>query len=177
MCGIIAYKGKVKPDVLRKIVYESGARGLHNFGSHFKTEKEAGIIHARYVTSGEANQPLEHDGRWMAFNGVINMGTKEEMEAEYGLELKTDNDGEVMLQLCKTPSEAVDFLKKSRATFAGVWLEDDKLVALRNPGRPLWVHHSPEAVIIASTRDIFKRAGITENVAPLEPYRVYEWSL
>lgn len=176
MCGLVAYFGNVDHDLVERLVYESGVRGLHHFGKAISPAEEAGIYHARYCTSGEVNQPLWHRNRALAFNGVINMGTKAEMEREYDLQLVTDNDGEVILQVAATPEAAVEFLRNPRVTFAGVWLEPGKLTAIRNAGRPLWILRTNEGVYLASTRDIFCRAGAEGEPEQLEPLKIYQWT-
>lgn len=174
MCGVVGHIGSVT-SMIDKLVYESNVRGLHNTGK--KEFPGAGVYHQRYCTSGETNQPLHVDNRWLVFNGVINMGTKEEMEKEYGIEMETDNDGEVILRLCKTPQEAVKFLRDPKITFAGLWIEDGLLTAIRNEGRPLWMTKSFYNPIIASTADIFKRSGFQlGTIEPLEPFKIYQWT-
>lgn len=173
MCGIVGYVGSFEKGLINKVVYESTVRGLHYLG--FATNGRAGIYHARYITSGETNQPLIYQHRYLAFNGVVNMGTKEEMEAEYNFKMETDNDGEIILRMCPTSESVVEFLKSSKATFAGIFLEEHKLTAIRNTGRPMWIHNSENGILIASTNDIFKRSGIAGAVEA-EPYKIYEWT-
>lgn len=175
MCGIVGYVGSFKEELINNLVYESTVRGLHHLGKQITKCNHAGIYHARYITSGETNQPLKYKDRYLAFNGVIDMGTKEEMEATYSIQMATDNDGEIILRMCPTPEVAIDFLKKSKATFAGIWLEEDKLIAIRNNGRPLWIHYSDTGILIASTKDIFKRCGI-DNAIEAEPFKIYGWT-
>lgn len=175
MCGLVGYFGNVDRELVARLVYESTVRGLHHLGHATAPAEEAGLYHARYCTSGLTNQPLKVGERYMAFNGVISMGTKEEMEQEYGVALETDNDGEVILRLCRTPEATVEFLRKSRATFAGLWLEPGKLTAIRNAGRPLWMHQDADGVLLASTRDIFNRAGVGD-CQQLEPLKIYQWT-
>lgn len=173
MCGIVGYVGKVEPSLLAKIVWESSVRGLHNLGSHFKDD--AGMFHWRYKTSGEDNQPLFVDGKCMAFNGVIDMGTKDEIEKKYSITMTSDNDGEILLRLCSSYPEAVEFLRSSSATFAGIWMEGNTLTAIRNEGRPLWKYEKEGKVLLASTKDIFNRSGV-HDVTPLEPLKIYQWT-
>lgn len=174
MCGIVAYVGKPDPALIRKLVFEASVRGLHHEGS--RVVENAGIYHTRYCTSGETPQPLHYAGRWLAFNGVIDMGTKEEMEQRYMISMDTDNDGELFLQLCNSDEDILEFINNPKRTFAGVLLLKDRLIAVRNHGRPLWLHISPGYIIIASTRDIFERAGI-DVCYPLEPMKVYTWTI
>ncbi len=175
MCGVVGYVGKPPKEIIDAVVYQSEVRGLHNTGRFLK--EGGGIYHTRYITSGETNQPLFHGEVVMAFNGVIDMGTKAEIERRYAIEMETDNDGEIILQTCSTPEEVVEFLKQSKATFAGCFIWGENLIAIRNEGRALWIHHGPKYKILASTKDIFLRAGVTTDLEPLEPFKIYSWPL
>lgn len=128
------------------------------------------IGHCRYSTSGDwqsptNNQPLYQDGVALAFNGTIDMGTKAEMECRHHTSLATENDGELALQQLREGG-AAQLLRwlPALATFAGVWLDQQGLWALRNEQRPLWqaTRHDRSAVVLASTQDILTRAGVTE---------------
>lgn len=175
MCGIVAHAGIVDDKIVSRLVKESTVRGLHHIG--YKKIADGAIYHARYITSGFSNQPLSiDDGRWLAFNGVIDMGTKEEIESRYGIKMSSDNDGEIVLRLCKNDQDIVNFLKNSKCTFAGVVIDNESIVAIRNPGRPLWISQHQFGFYLASTKDIFKRSGIFDPVE-LEPYKVYKFGL
>lgn len=173
MCGVIAHVGQPPTDTLRRLIEQSSIRGLHNFG-HL-TQPNCGLYHWRYVTSGLTNQPLYRDGTWLAFNGVIDMGTKPEMEAKYNCKLLTDNDGELLLALNEYPENMIEFIRQPAITFAGVVIRGRNFYAFRNAGRPLWKVEGPNGVLIASTYDIFKRSGIYD-AEPLEPLKLYKWT-
>src|SRR5690606_9588763 len=136
------------------------------------------IIHTRYCTSGKTNQPLTIKGNVLAFNGVIHMGTKKEMEKEFRIKMQTDNDGEIILQRCKTPEDVLDFISFNNCSFAGVMMFGSRFVAMRNMYRPLWHAYVKGGSIIASTEDILKRAGVVKvakKVEELKPLTLYEW--
>lgn len=172
MCGIVGYVGSVNPDLVKRVVEESKVRGLHHLGS--KVIKSAGIYHTRYCTSGEINQPLNVNGTWMVFNGVIDMGTKKEMENRWKLKLATDNDGEIILR----QNSAVSFLTMYPCSFAGLFLTNKRLMAIRNKDRPLWMIEVKKSVLLASTLDILKRAGADwKKAKQLEPLKLYSWTI
>jgi glutamine phosphoribosylpyrophosphate amidotransferase len=185
MCGVIGYIGKsIDKNLVERLVFESEIRGIHHTGRVTAEVLEPkklrgygnGIIHTRYCTSGKTNQPLKVKGNVLAFNGVIDMGTKKEMEKRWGIKMTTDNDGEILLQTCKTPETLLLFIKNRQCSFAGVMVMDGRFVALRNKFRPLWMHKDKKNnVYIASTKDIFIRSGVKTNLKELEPLKIYEW--
>lgn len=179
-----------------RLMEHSKIRGLHSFGiaqvafgemllhrDHRLEEVvklfEPGlptVAHCRYSTSGDWRdldncQPLVCGNLALAFNGVIHMGTKEEMEQEFDVSLSCDNDGEVFLRRVLSGQSPFDFLPELSGSFAGVWLDarDMRLRAIRNERRPLWRAEAYDAVWYASTRDIFTRAGVTFCVE-VRPY-------
>ena len=149
----------------------SGWRKAHSLGelagtlySMSNRWPEMYIGHNRYSTSGDwrdhkNNQPLIAGGKALVFNGVIHMGTKEQMEAEFNISLATDNDGEVFLRHSIVDSPA-KFVEGISGSFAGVWIEPEtgEICALRNERRPLWAVVQDGYVAVASTRDIVERA-------------------
>jgi len=197
MCGVVGYYPMLSSDLnvnqnkkaFELLFRESTVRGLHAFGivqeldifrtfnieevvEKFDPETPA-LAHARYCTSGdwrilENNQPLESEGIVLVFNGVINMGTKKEIEDGHNLGfgggLKVDNDGMIFLECIRDRIMPEEFLYETDGSFAGLWAwpEDDTFYAGRNSRRPLWWVKWNEATWIASTRDIFLRAGFPE---------------
>lgn len=135
------------------------------------------VAHCRYPTSGIDSQPIAitrgmhpHEHRIaLAFNGVIDMGTKEEFESRWNVKCDTDNDGEIFVQRLLAGESVEDFLcaENFSGSFAGVWLDthlgETTLIAARNERRPLWWSNHLGAQWYASTRDIFLRAGFPEN--------------
>lgn len=175
MCGVIAAIGKVDHELLQTLVHESEVRGTHNTG-FVKLSNKVHLYHTRYCTSGDDHQPISHGGRYLIFNGVISMGTKKQMEKQYGIKMATDNDGEVFLQLCSSPESMLEFINNPLISFAGVTTIGKRVVALRNERRPLWQAHFKGCTYLASTKDIFKRSGIKVCIE-LEPLKVYEWRI
>lgn len=175
MCGVVAYIGNVPKDLLTRVVNESDIRGLHNLGVWQKTGM--GLYHTRYCTSGEDHQPIIVEDRALIFNGVIDMGTKEEMEEKYKVTMTTDNDGELLLRICRSVDDMIEFLREPSRTFAGAVIKGDTMVLIRNSGRPLWIVETEDWKLAASTRDIFKRAGCELEPRLLEPLKPEIWTL
>jgi glucosamine 6-phosphate synthetase-like amidotransferase/phosphosugar isomerase protein len=184
-------------DLLKRLMQESSIRGTHSFGVayngvdgfkinksfnlDFKTlfdgyEKSRNnflIFHNRYCTSGDYlemqnNQPILGDDACLAMNGVISMKTKSEFEKDFNVKCRSDNDTEIILNV---KISQIEFLKQNlNISFAGVFLYHDRLVALRNDKRPLYMFDYLEAVYICSTKDIAKRCGI-DNVKEIPSYK------
>ncbi len=175
MCGIIGYVGEIDDELLARLEHESKVRGLHTFYGYYS--KRIGIAHCRYSTSGEDPQPIQmDDGLIFCFNGVIDMRTKKEMEKAWGIKMATDNDGEIILQLAKTPQQSLEFLKHNPCSFAGLWQYGGTLVAIRNAHRPLWCWDDGKVVILVSTADILKRSGLSlQHAYLLNPLEIYKW--
>ncbi len=147
------------------------------------------VAHTRYSTSGDwlepkNNQPIVVDGVALAFNGVLDMGTKCEMEDRWHVHLEAENDGELLLRLMKRGLDPVAWLKRSAPyiSFAGALLTPDGSVeVLRNERRPLWYVRLDPAVgggvLVASTQSILNRAlggaGATGGVE-LPAFQVWE---
>ena len=165
MCGVVAYYSE-KPDSsdiknINNLIQQSKIRGLHSFGISYlndnkiKTQKTNDIqdlkipetnlliFHNRYTTSGDYkkpinNQPLELNETYLAFNGVIDMGTKKEMEAKHKLTMKSSNDGELFLHYLKNKN-AESIINDLKCSFAGAYIKNNKIYCIRNNYRPLWV--------------------------------------
>lgn len=196
MCAIVGFIS-LNPSLdaintLKKLFIESKIRGMHAYGYAAidkqpvveksntlkplldKINKPKALIgHCRYSTSGDYlnmanNQPLQYQDEYLVFNGVIDMGTKSEMEQKYGITMSCENDGEIMLQ--KREREA--FLHE-KISFAGLTLSKDKITFLRNENRPAYMARKYDSIFIGSTADILRRCLL--NPEPLEPYKVYEW--
>ena len=178
MCGLVGYVGNVNPDLVARVVTESMVRGLHNLGSVIKSR--AGVYHTRYCTSGEDHQPVSHsDGKSsIVMNGVIHMGTKKEMEKEFGVKMRTDNDAELLLTYLDSYSFSELCTIWPKASMAALLLTNKKLLAMRNERRPLWVIEKGKSVLLASTQDILRRAGADWKKAKLlTPEKTYGWTI
>lgn len=203
MCGIVAYSGMCsserRADFCR-LCYEATIRGVHAYGIAYHDGERVRVFkslnfsevmsavpnplpqrimfHNRYCTSGDFlvmanNQPLLVGGNALAFNGTVDMGTKQEMELRHNTTLTTDNDGELVLQdiMNGTPMRSI---ANELVTFAGVFLgAGGEMFALRNDMRPLWCFKVQGGKFIASTKDIARRARIDvvngSLITPLTP--------
>lgn len=198
MCAIIGFisanPSQDAINTLKKVFIESKIRGRHAYGFAAIEDKtvveksnllkplldkihkpKALIGHCRYSTSGDYlnmanNQPLQHEDEFLVFNGVIDMGTKAEMESKYGIKMSCENDGEIMLQ----KRERKAFLRE-KISFAGLTLSKNKITFLRNENRPAYMARKYDSIFIASTADILRRCLL--NPEPLEPYEIHEWTV
>ena len=135
------------------------------------------IGHCRYSTSGDFkdhrnNQPIVAAGLSLVFNGVISMKLKSEFEAEFGVKCDADNDGEIFLRKIEQGVDPFLFLKETKCSFAGCWIEGGRLFAARNEFRPMHKAEFRGASLYCSTADIFARAGIL-GCKPLESGSIY----
>lgn len=203
MCGIVGFSCQ-KPDtekieLLQELIIQSKIRGLHSFGYSYldndiKTKKRHEIkninlplankiiYHNRYSTSGgyenhNNNQPIINSKMALVFNGVLDMGTKKEIENRHNVVMNTDNDGEILLHKCGTDKKKIkNFIKETKGSFAGLILTaSNELLAIRNPYRPLWKLEHNNSVYFASTKDIFKRVDPRFEPEQLNEYELYEY--
>lgn len=136
------------------------------------------IGHNRYSTSGDwrepdNNQPLMKDRILLAFNGVIDMRPPADWVKNYGGDFETQNDGEIFLNWLRDRKNPVAFLKKYPCSFAGLFMSNSQVWALRNDNRPLWYLEINQSIFVASTNDIFKRAlGANTKPMPLLPLKI-----
>lgn len=173
-------------DLFRRLMEESRVRGVHAFGVCQDGELSRShslppvvdqmdptrplVAHCRYSTSGDWRdlhncQPIRVRHYALAFNGVIDMGTKQEMEKRWDVTLESDNDGEIFLRRLLSGQDAGEFVDEISGSFAGVWIDfrQNRMYAGRNARRPLWVAKQHSAVWYFSTRDIGLRAGIARE--------------
>ena len=198
MANIAKKPTKKNIELLHLIIQQSKIRGLHSFGysyydNELKTIKQHNIsdidfpvsdriiFHNRYATSGDYldhnnNQPISVNEMSLVFNGVIDMRTKEEMQESYNIQMQTENDGELVIQLCGNDQEKIiDYIKKIKGSFAGLIMMNNKMYAIRNKNRPAWKLEYNNATYIASTKDIFKRVNEFLQPEELTPYKLYEF--
>jgi glutamine phosphoribosylpyrophosphate amidotransferase len=198
MCAVVGFICP-EPNIsalhtLNQLFIESRIRGMHAYGyaavqDGVIVEQKSNTLkpllmsiktptmligHCRYSTSGDYknhlnNQPLRHEDEWLVFNGVIDMRTKAEMERAHGIEMKSENDGEIMLQ-----SKNRTAMLKSGITFSGLTLNSHRVAFFRNEGRPGYKATRFGATFIGSTADILRRCLL--NPEPLDPYEVHEWT-
>lgn len=164
--------------------YEEGTGVVYGKGTDFDVVMqliptplpERIIFHARYSTSGDYremlnNQPIVIDGDALVFNGTIDMGTKAEMEERNGIEMQTDNDGELVLRDIQD-GDPFRRLRDNLVTFAGLVIRrNGEMYALRNDMRPLWRFDVPGGTFFASTKDIALRAKLEPvSSSPITPF-------
>lgn len=172
---------------LKRVFLESKIRGMHATGISFLkndkiiTEKHAVpadrfpfnfteyvnedgnlylVGHCRYSTSDlEYNQPIANDNFSVVHNGVITQELPENWKGLYGYDCETKNDTELLLH---TIQEDVSPLRRWKdASLSVCVLSRQKTIKVfRNGKRPNYLTFIPNGVIITSTADISKRAGI-----------------
>ena len=186
---------------IRKVFLESKIRGMHATGlSYIKdskvvTFKEAVpadrfvhldnleemvnddgnlylIGHCRYSTSDLLyNQPIANDEHSIVHNGVITQELAENWDKLFNYKCKTKNDSELVLHSDSPLEEYTD------ASMAVCELTvDKKLLVYRNGKRPLYLTSLLNGVIITSTADIPKRAGIKMPAieVPMSTYLTFD---
>jgi len=185
MCAVIGLKlHNVTDDDLsqiRRIFHESQVRGMHATGVSFiksgkvVTIKEPipakefikkhdpsewiedgnilAIGHCRYSTSDlKYNQPIADDDKSIVHNGVITQESPDKWKDLYGIDCETKNDSELLFHT--SPSEWGD------ASISTITLTKDGMEFFRNGKRPMWVAKDGNNIIVTSTRDIARRAGV-----------------
>lgn len=198
MCAIIGFvSDNPTPEAintLKRLFIESKIRGMHAYGyaalqNGQITEHKSNTLrplldsiktptrligHCRYSTSGDYkdhrnNQPIRHGDEWLVFNGVIDMGTKAEMETAYRVKMETENDGELML-LSKNRMK----LLKANITYSGLMLSPGKMIFFRNDARPAYHATKYGATFVGSTADILRRCFL--DPLPMPAYEEIEWT-
>ena len=181
MCGVLGIYGYVEEELVRKLLLETKIRGRHATGVSFWKDKEVHTIkeplpaeefleihdvrdwfegdkitmiaHCRYSTSDlDYNQPISDNTRSLVHNGVISQVPSEQWYELYGVECEGKNDSELLFR--------TGVQNWPDASIAAVFLDGPKMTWYRNGKRPLWESIDEEKVIITSTEDIAKRAGI-----------------
>lgn len=172
-------------ETIRKVFHESKIRGMHATGMSvivngkvltFKEPVPADqfkqldnledmidddgnlylIGHCRYSTSDLLyNQPIANEEHSIVHNGVITQELAENWDKLFNYKCETKNDSELVLHSDSPLEEYQD------ASMAVCELTSDKkLLAYRNGKRPLYLTSLSNGVIITSTADIPKRAGV-----------------
>ncbi len=189
--------------LLKRVFHESKIRGMHATGiSYVKniqvfTEKlpvpadqfpfkfseyvnEDGNLylvgHCRYSTSDlEYNQPIANSNLSVVHNGVITQELPENWEELYGYKCETKNDTELLLHTIEGNVSPLE--RWQDASLSVCVLSSNKtLKVFRNGKRPNYLTFIPNGVIITSTRDIPKRAGIELPTmeTPLNTYLTFD---
>jgi glutamine phosphoribosylpyrophosphate amidotransferase len=125
------------------------------------------IGHCRYSTSDlQFNQPIADSELSLVHNGVISQELPENWSKLYGFETQTRNDSELLFHTLKegnAPSYWED------ASISAIWLtKQGQIEYYRNGKRPLWVFEDDRSLILTSTKDIAKRAGIVHGTRRVE---------
>lgn len=130
------------------------------------------IGHCRYSTSDLLyNQPIANDEHSIVHNGVITQELAENWDKLFNYKCETKNDSELVLHSDSPLEEYPD------ASMAVCELTaDKKLLAYRNGKRPLYLTSLTNGVIITSTADIPKRAGIKMPAVevPMNTYLTFD---
>lgn len=177
-------------ELIRKIFLESSIRGLHatglsyvkdniihtisfpvpanrfdfNFPDYINEDGNLYLIgHCRYSTSDlQYNQPISNKNISVVHNGVITQELPEKWKDLYGYDCLTKNDSELLLH---TLQEDISPLVKWKDSSLAVCtlLANKTLQVFRNGKRPIYVTSLNNSVIITSTENIPKRAGIKEK--------------
>lgn len=160
-------------DSIRTVKYTELLPVLKEIMDYRLSPPELLIGHARYSTSGDwkdfaNNQPVHINGISMVFNGVITQASKKEYEKEFNKEYITENDGEIFSRKVLDGEDWVNFVSSGKFSFAGIFLRNGEAYAIRNKNRPLYKATCDGGAFIASTRDIFVRAGGFSNIHSIE---------
>jgi glutamine phosphoribosylpyrophosphate amidotransferase len=130
------------------------------------------IGHCRYSTSDLLyNQPIANEEHSIVHNGVITQELAENWDKLFDYKCETKNDSELVLHSDSPLEEYTD------ASMAVCELTvDKKLLAYRNGKRPLYLTSLTNGVIITSTADIPKRAGIKMPAieVPMNTYLTFD---
>lgn len=183
-------------ETLKKVLIETEIRGKHASGiawfdgEKLNCEKEGKSIseflktfdinkiifdnkvrmigHIRYSTSDiHYHQPIGDGTSYIVHNGVVSQADPSTWEDRYGISCSTKNDSELLYHTIKNNE---DYLEKFEGVSASYIYIDDKgeLKNGRNSLRPQWVGFLQSGIIIASTKNILLRAGIT-NMGMVSP--------
>jgi glutamine phosphoribosylpyrophosphate amidotransferase len=208
MCGVIGAliqnPTKRDFDAIRKVFLESKIRGMHATGISviynnkimtFKEPVPANkfrhlddleemvnddgnlylIGHCRYSTSDLLyNQPIANETHSIVHNGVITQELPENWSKIFHYTCDTKNDSELVLHSDNALGEYPD------ASMAVCELSIKKeLTIFRNGKRPLYLTSLSNGVIITSTSDIAKRAGIKmpSVEVPMNTYLTFDCNM
>lgn len=132
------------------------------------------IAHSRYSTSDiHSHQPVGNKDTSIVLNGVISQEPRSMWEELYGYRGYTSNDASLLVSCIEEEKHPlVEFPEASIA--ACVLNKGGDLTFFRNGKRPLWYAEYQEGVIVASTRDILERSGVSSMIiSKVEPFTNY----
>lgn len=126
------------------------------------------IGHCRYSTSDlEYNQPITIGEHSLVHNGVITQADPEYWKKAHGYDCETRNDSELLLRhIIKDGMKPFD--KYPISSIAAIYVNGLQMTFFRNGTRPLWWCKLDDAVLLASTKDIFVRAFKNARLTYLE---------
>lgn len=116
------------------------------------------------------NQPVTREGASLVMNGVISMEPAERWKKEYGGTYSTENDAEILLAKLLDNENIEGWLKTTKASVAALFLKDGQVYAMRNLKRPLRYIQTDTGILVASTADLFRRAGYSGEVRNIPPF-------
>jgi len=132
-----------------------------NFDNYVNEDGNLYLVgHCRYSTSDlEYNQPISNDNTSVVHNGVITQELPENWKELYSYDCTTKNDTELLLHTIEENVSPIGRWKDASLSVC-VLSRDKNLKVFRNGKRPLYLTSLENGVIITSTADIPKRAGI-----------------
>jgi glutamine phosphoribosylpyrophosphate amidotransferase len=182
-------------EMLKRVFLESKIRGMHatglsyvkansivtqklpvaadkfpfDFESYLNEDGNLYLVgHCRYSTSDlEYNQPISNDALSVVHNGVITQELPEKWKELYGYDCETKNDTELLLHTIQEDVSPLGRWKDASLSVC-VLSREKNLKVFRNGKRPLYLTSLENGVIITSTADIPKRAGITSQSIEVE---------
>lgn len=136
------------------------------YPSDLNKKVKAIVGHTRYSTSNLAyNQPIVLEDTALVLNGVVTQSDPSEWKQKFGVDCLGKNDAEILLRCSPHPlliepsSQACVVINSTRKEMR-FW---------RNEERPLYFLETEDSWIVASTKDIFHRAGFEQAPKKCEP--------
>lgn len=188
MCGLVGIvnkeNGKFPVDLLRSLMIEAQIRGQHATGIAYSDgmgllkvhiepnpagqfevpdglyDATMAIVHTRYSTSDlQYNQPNFDCGIALIHNGVVTQSEPDTWKDEFGVNCGTKNDSEILLRKMIGGVHPLTLENTSQACIA-IDASLRKFSFWRNEQRPLYYVNNDDFLVVASTKDILKRAGL-----------------
>src|SRR5690606_27463593 len=118
------------------------------------------IGHLRYSTSDlQYNQPNSTPVRSLVHNGVVTQEPYDQWEDLFGVKCETRNDSEIFLRLMERGVHPLSLVNTSQACIAMETIGGKQRMSWwRNEQRPLYYVELSDLFVVASTKDIIKRA-------------------
>lgn len=172
----------VLPIASDKFIHKKGYKKAMN---HIKEEPIIG--HIRYSTSDlHFNQPIQIRKNFsIVHNGVITQREFVFWKEDYkdllnGYELKTKNDTELLgisfYRYLKGEKKFNPFFYFKKSSIACSILYKGRIYFFRNGKRPLYYYKDEKFFLLASTKDIFLRAGLKEKyIKKVKPFVLYKF--